>query len=561
MRRHRLPVPFYAASLFACAALGYAACDTAPISYIGLSMTAPAGVLDEATSLTLYVFPSSEASCNDDGTLSALPEGAASHQLQNAGCEGGAKWCGEIKLDQDDSEQMFYVEATSAAGLLAQGCTTAVIDKDPVEVSIKVQRHVEPACCGDGELQVGELCDLGGDDTCGGSTADTICTAECTTNVVWVDDQDGTPAAKGQGHLTMAFAPGEGQLSGGLRAAWNFSSTPVHVGLRTFQADLSAVTEPAVLEKAHRVYFRCSGTDQLPLREQSAPSIAAQGSGAVLAYLSNEKQSLRVDAVVLTLNSDGCSDQLTAPIVSNEQASVDDVDVAVGPGGLALVVWQQNGRILGRTYDGTAVGAAEFVISDAGAAPRVAGSSAGWVVVYQGAGTGDSDGVFMRRVSTSLVPSDPILVNAVTDGAQDQPDVAAVNDGSVAVVFRSGDDIFFQRYSAADAPTADDQDDPLNLETNGAQAAPAVGASPSGDFFAVAWESAGAIRARFIGKSDGFLFNNVSGQNDDFEVTDGTVGDPHAPAVAVGGYVAVGWQDLNSKTTPGLVMRRLPLPR
>lgn len=528
---------------------------------IGLVMSTPQGVLDEATSVKLSVFPAAGHSCGDDGGVGELPsEDVLDFPLSKSGCTGGATWCGEITLDRGDEPQMFYVEVAGDAGLLAQGCATAVIDKDPVEVGITVVRFVEPACCGDGIVQSTELCDEGGDDSCGGTTASATCSADCTTPVILLDDDGvGSPEATGQGHLGITFAPGDVQLDGGLRAAWNWGVAE-DIGLRILQSDLSPVSDPDSLAIARRVYFRCTGATAIALRDQDTPSITPLGNGAAIAFRSSEAVPLQFDAVALSMNDKGCSDKQEATLISDGNSSIDDIDIASGPAGTALVVWQQNGRILGRTFDGTDAGTQTITISDDGAAPRVAGYNSGWVVVYRGPGTGDDDGIVLKRISSSLGIGSAVLVNAATNGVQDQADIGVVSDGSAAVAFRSGGNVFFQRFLSSDAKVAGDQDAPLAVAPAADEAAPAVAGAASGDFFVVAWQSKNQIRARFAGKAEGFLFNNVTGQNDDFDATiNAGAGSPRAPTIATGDIVVIGWEDQGS-ATPGVLVRSFPLP-
>ncbi|MFX8308825.1 hypothetical protein ABTL21_19485, partial [Acinetobacter baumannii] len=87
------------------------------------------------------------------------------------------------------------------------------------------------------------------------------------------------------------------------------------------------------------------------------------------------------------------------------------------------------------------------------------------------------------------------------------------------------------------------QDKPLNT-SQGMLANPVVAAPhDAGTFYAVAWEKQDAadIVARFVDAASGFLFNSVTGQNDEFSATladqTGTRG---GPAIAIGPYVAVG---------------------
>lgn len=527
---------------------GAASCERAPVSGVGLSMSTPQGALDDATALELLVFPAADATCVD-GLASPIPGDARSFTLSKGDCAGGATWCGEITLERDESEQMFYVEASSSAGLLARGCATAVIDKDPIDVAIKVVRVVEESCCGDGELQPGELCDNGGSESCGGSTESFDCATDCTSKLLTIDDGNGV------GGLTMTFAGGDDELAGGLRAAWNHEAGVIDVGLRFLRSDLSPISMPAVLAEPFRVYLRCSGMVQPASRDQTTPTITPLVNGAALAFLSNENSLGRVDAVVLFTNSDGCSDMQSAVSASDELTSATDVAIAAGPSGQALVVWEQGGSLRARTFDGETLGAPFLVTAD-GSDVSVAGGPDGWALVFAGAGAGDADGVFLVRVSPSGDPSDPVLVNDKTSGVQDQPAVGVQSDGAVAVAFRSGDDVYLQRYRASLEAVVDDQESPLHVDASGAQRAPVVSAGPSGNYFVVAWESDATIRARYAAKDGSFLFNPISGQNDDFLVTR-DASTPLGPAIAIGDSVVFGWTDVGAG---GVVVRKFPLP-
>jgi hypothetical protein len=546
----------------ACFVLSLGSCEERRAADIGLVMSAPEGLLDEASAVRLHVFPADGRACRDDGSASELPGSAQKFQLSKSGCEGGATWCGEITLERDESTQMFYAEVTGAGELVAQGCATAAIDQDPVEVDIKVLRVVPPACCGNGTLEVGELCDTGPPGgACGTITADAVCDADCSAREIPIDYETQSAGPLGQTTLSLTFASGTGQLDGALRAVWQTSSSDTSdVGLRYLLPDLNPVTMPAGIGEPHRLTYRCNNTETPLNRRQRTPSVAPLGSGVVVAFVSNFTTPLRNDVQAQELPGTGCNNDLPLN-VSDTMAAVDalDVDVA-GSGNTALVVWEQNGQILGRPFAAGATQASldvtpPFTIS-AGRTPRVAASAGGWVVVYQGADAGDDDGVFARRVSATLSVGGPRLVNQQAQGTQDQPEVGALSDGRYAVAWRSAGDIFFQRFGADDAPVGGDQDAPLNTTTEGDQAAPSVGGA--GEFFAIAWENGAEIRSRFVGANGGFLFNNVSGQNDDFGVTRAAVA-PRRPAVTAGGFVVYGWED-QASAAPGMYVRRFPIP-
>ncbi|HTJ84957.1 MAG TPA: hypothetical protein VL400_24735, partial [Polyangiaceae bacterium] len=508
-----LKLPLAAGIALGAGILAVAACEESPAADIGLTMSAPQGILDDAKKLSLSVFPASGHTCGADGSVGDVPADAKKFQLKSSGCDSGVKWCGDVTLDQDGSEQMFFVEASGDAGVLGQGCSKAKIDQDPLEVSIKIVRFVEPSCCGDGKLQAGELCDLGGATDCSGSPADAVCQSDCTTKQIPVDFQEGgvSLGAIGQGSPSFVFAGGVGELAGGLHAVYQTDSTGnSDVGVRFFKSDLSPITSPASLAAPHRLMIRCTGSDVKLARQQKTPGIVAFGAdSALVAFRSNTVDVLRDDAYVAIVSGNGCNEATDPTLVSDGLAGVDAIDVAVGPAGSALVVYQEDGAILGVTYASGTGASAPFTIAAAGSEPRVAGGSSGWVVVYRGSSAGDDDGILMSRVSSTQTVSAPVLVNTATSGAQDQPDVASLSDGRAAIVWRSGGNVLAQRFGADDAPTDGDQAAPIS--TAGGATSPRVEGDSGTGYFAVAWAAGSEIRARYLGATSGFLFNPSSG--------------------------------------------------
>ena len=106
-------------------ALGAAACQHLGASEIALDMLAPAGVLDEASAVTLFVFPAEGRTCNADGGVSELPADAPTFSLSRTGCEGGAVWCTELSLERDDSERKLATEMSGPAAPPSHACAFA----------------------------------------------------------------------------------------------------------------------------------------------------------------------------------------------------------------------------------------------------------------------------------------------------------------------------------------------------------------------------------------------------------------------------------------------------
>lgn len=577
----RVVTPVLAAATPAAAALLVASCSAeTPAAAIGLVMKTEAALLDGATSVRLSVFDGDASACAEDGSAGDVPDDAQEFQLGREGCADGATWCGEIELDRDGSSKVFHVAAQGPDGLIAQGCAAATIDQDPLTVSIKVVRYVPPGCCNDGVLQPGEQCDSGvaaslacgeaAPGACGGVVEDAVCACDCTTRPVAVDRRADEPSAPpgDRAELALAFAPGQAELSGALRAAYTDLGAGAEGGadvvLRYLTPDAAPFDPVANADVADPLRIPLACTDPRGPgagRQQQSPAIAAlTPSATVLAYRSNQGSSTRFDAFLVHLGGQGCADG--APVrVNTEDLEVTAVDVAGGPSGIALVVFGQAGAVRGRFWSEGSGFADEFEIAAQGAAPRVAGSAQGWVVTYQGASGNDPDGIVVRTVLSGPQLGNTVAVNLQTQGVQDQPDVAMLPDGRFAVAWRSGSDVFVQRYAGDGVAVAGDQD----AAVGGAEGAPSTpvidGSGSTGSFFVVGWADAtGAVRARFLGGAGGFLFNSVTGQNDAFEATPaGSGGVRTRPAIAVGGsgHVAIGWQD---DAAGGVFVRRFPLP-
>ncbi|MFO0762310.1 MAG: hypothetical protein U0359_38075 [Byssovorax sp.] len=607
---------------FAPLALVSSACSVEPVD-IGLVMRAPQGLLDKATSVQLSVFDADRAECSATGHVDKMPEGEGVQRftLDSTGCTGGAAFCKTITLDKDGSSKMFAVVASNAAGVVAEGCTTATIDQDPLDVDITMQRYNPPGCCNDGVLQSGEQCDSGeasakdcagkAGGECKGIVADAVCACDCTAQEILLSVDDQTlpglknKPARSKSHLAMTFAPGAAAYPNALRALFTNTGPDAKGGAdiseRFLRQDLYPITDPPILQNQLALPIKCISTNAKPgtVRKQISPSIAVASSDTVaVVYASDEVTGGKSDIYLSPQNADGCADAhkctsdgecqtgtcvksgfndgLCAPartlnLPAASFPGAQEPDVAAGGTNAVLAVWTRDHTVRGRIWKTS--GALlppnlEISIAPNASGARVAGETSGWKVVYQGAGQGDGDGIFLRSVSQTGVPGPEVRVNAVTDGVQDQPDIAMLEDGRFIVVWRSAGDIYFQRFGGNGLPIGQDQDHPIHVDTSGDQQRPAAAASVGyGDFFTVAWESvkdggASNIMARFVGGTSGFRFNSVTGQNDEFSATQASVtGVRHLPAVAIGGggYVAIGWQD-DSDAHPGVYVRRFPLP-
>ncbi len=595
-------------------ALLFSACASHPVE-LGLGLAFPEGLLDHASSVTLSVFDAGLAKCDASTGSVAIPAGSPSYQLQNTGCTGTSVWCGSIQLAEDGSTKVFAVVAAEAGATIAQGCTTAVINQDPLQVDIQAYRYLEPKCCGDGKLEPGEQCDTGVAGSCvvGGPVSacsgilDTpVCFCDCTAKEILLSVDDATaplltnapPGSKTS--LALAFTPGGVSNPEMLRAVYldtdSASTTGLDLHASFLAADLYPIQDPAPLALQLQLPVLCEdvlSAAGAPL-DQLSPAIAQAADDTVVVVYQSNQVSLGTnwDVFLSPQIADGCtntnpctvatastdcqttcdaSTNTCAPWVQLDTAGSGATDprVAGGPTDEVLVTWTRPNGVYGRIWhtDGSmSPPGGEIPIASMDSAARVAGNLSGFWVVYQGQ---DATSVFMRTVDPTGTVGPEVQVNISTASAADQPDVAVLEDSSVIVVWRSGGDIYFQRFDTSGTMVPSDQDLPLNTTGTGAASMeqhPAV--AGANGFFVVAWETPGTgaavgtgnIAARFVGGAAGFGYNSVSGQNDDFIATDpGTAGDRYLPAVTMGAYTAIGWED-HSTTHSGVYVRRFPPP-
>ncbi len=113
-----------------------------------------------------------------------------------------------------------------------------------------------------------------------------------------------------------------------------------------------------------------------------------------------------------------------------------------------------------------------------------------FVMVWEGPGGSDPDGVFGRRFNSSGNPlATEFRANNATAGNQKRPSIDMDSDGDFVVTWMSPDGsmygIFAQRFTSAGAPTGPEFQ--VNTYETGNQWYPSVGLDADGDFV-VAWE-------------------------------------------------------------------------
>lgn len=539
-------------------------------------LSAPRGLLDKATQLEVRVLEGG-ATCDEATGAVAGAEAAREvlkKTLASGSCPAGVRFCGEVSLTRSKAARLFAATARGGSGApLAVGCATATIDDPTASISIKLLRYLEPAVCGDDVVQPTEQCEPDGTALC-----DDACQS---TEILLSVGASGNATSTGKaGDKTDPFFvwPAGAGDAGRFIALYTDAAVPnvnTEVGLRVMSADLSPAKSPPAL--ASGSIFLPKGTAFPPPAtsgRQSLPRAAVLGGKYYVVFQDDVSPgNSGLDIHLRVVNSLFQSEQTSDPVFVNGDSSgepnIQTTPAIAASADRLFVVWQdqQKGAVAGRTLlpPNNVLGSQNQISTGTGnTRPDVASTGKGWVTVWT-----SETGIKMRAINADGTPSGgEVAVNDSGAGAEGGR-IASLPDGRFAVVWSRDGDVFVQRFDARAVPVPGDQAQPLNdVVTEGAQTQPAIAAmSAGGGAYVVAWHdaSAGHVRARFVGGSEGFLYNNVNGQTTEFQASRAEGRDRASPVVASGGDVggapgvAIGWED-KSPSGAGVVVRRFPLP-
>jgi hypothetical protein len=391
---------------------------------------------------------------------------------------------------------------------------------------------------------------------------------------------DGVPSPSGPASFLWPTQSGDQGRFFAFFASTNTASSNVDVAMRVMGDKLQSLTQPPAAASAFLMPVDPSGVfppgSPAAANDQSQPVVAGSASLTWVAFTDTDNGS--PDIHLRSLDSSFAPQQAT-PLGINGDAGSGEPGIQQNPsmatsGSVLFLAWQDesDGQIRGRTYTpGSGLGTQNQISSGAqNKNVRVAATgSSGWVAVWE-SGTD----VKLRAIGSSGTPSGPDrTVNdaSLHHGTQDHPGVAVLGDGSICVVWADhgasgGADIFVQRYDKDLNKVPNDQAVRLNDAVSaGDQVSPVVaGSAAAGGSFVVAWvdNGAGHVRARLLDSAGGFFYNNVDGQNGEFQASISSSHTRANPTVAVGGAapaIAIGWEDRTSGN-PGIFVRRFPVP-
>ena len=558
--------------------------DRAPATSVRVdtSLSAPRALLDKASKVRIVVYEGAEAACapaRGEVTFPSLDDPTAATQvakgeLGSSGCGLGLRFCGDLSVARADTDRVFSAVAVDSADApVAIGCTTAKISEERATLEIKLLRFVAPPQCNNGKLEPTEQCEPGASATCDEGCLSrevllSVGSSQTGTQTGGPNDKSDPfflwPAGTGTTGRFFAFYTDRAVPGGG---------NNVEVALRAMGPDLAPLTTPPAL--AAGSIFLPNGAAFPPSpapRQQSTPQAAFLNGKYYVAFQDDDSPGANgIDIHLRSMDSALVAEQQGDPLGINGAAGAGEANIqgspaiAAGPRNRLYVAWEDAslGKVAGRTFTPPATLGNQTDISTGTGNKSVslAGTPQGWVAVWL-SGTAaklrilNEDGVGQGLEQT---------VNE--GGAAERPRVASLPDGRFAVTWAAGGDIFVQRFTATGSKVGGDQAARINdVVFEGVQTQPTIAALPAavGGAYAVAWLDAesGHVRARLLGGSSGFLFNNVDGQTGEFQASrqDGhTRATPVAVAGGSGPFLAIGWEDRTAPTA-GIVSRLFPMP-
>lgn len=569
-------------SVWLALACGVLSCDAArdatPRVGIATQLVAPRSVLAHATKLTLAVIEG-DVSCEPSTGEVVFPNGpAAAKQLASAelgasGCADGEAFCGQITVERSATPRVFSAVAADATDTtVALGCATTTLDRETASVAITMVRYLAPPVCGDGVLQPTEQCE---------AESGSICDDECQTKEILLSvgsQANGTyTGTSGDKSQPFFLWPSQGGANAPFVAFFTDRATGQSnnrdVGLRTMSADLTPVTTPPALAAASIFLPNGTGFPPKPAPfQQSAPAAASMQGTTYVVFQDDDSVSPNgLDIHLRSMDASFVAQQGTTPIGvngpdGNGEANIQQAPaIAAGPEGRLFIAWEDaaQGKIVGRTFTPPDTLGSQNDISTGNGNVHVAlaATSTGWVAVWQSGTT-----IKLRTINASGTPEGSEQTVSEGGAVAEAPSVATLSDGRFAVAFSANDDVFVQRYDARGTKVAGDQAASVNdVVKDGAQNTAVIAATPAASgSYAVAWLDAasGHVRARMLGGSTGYLFNNVNGLSTEFQASRAEQRARKTPVVVSGGagpFVAIGWED-TSKPFAGIIVRRFPLP-
>jgi len=493
-----------------------------------ISLSDPLGLIDDSDELRLYLMPAETHVCMAaTGAVApmvpdapvGMTEGAVVDILLTA---SGGRAMQEVSIPPGSYVALVRGKGTDPTSgvrntIIATGCAEVieVAASESRGVAITLNPVISMGVCSDTVLSPDEQCTTPG-------VGD--CSATCQTTPYQLN----TTIAMGAQETPRVSG------SGSQRALTTFVSERLEVGARVLGPDGRILAMPALLAEDRNVNEVLNDTGFMTL-----PGVIASASSAVA---STGRMAIVTTLVPRAMEFDvrvGFFDTGLAPEgdfigVTVDAGRQDQIVGAFAGSGAFAAAWHDDAAgIAVRTFASgsrTPSGSASTALDAMGGAPASAGLASGFVVAYEVSGD-----VMVQRVDAAGAAMGTAVAAFDGAGSQTQPAVAGLSSGGFVVVFTDADvdadgtGIRGVIFDAGGVATADFQ---VNSTTGGPQSAPSVAAHE--DRIAVAWESGGAVRARFLTLAgEGALNRERMPSTSDFELAGGAT-QPSVAALGAG---------------------------
>ena len=354
---------------------------------------------------------------------------------------------------------------------------------------------------------------------------------------------------------TYTYTPNAGYVGSD---SFTFTVTDPGLGSDTATVNVTVLSSGGSLNLSTGSEARVNSTTS---NKQQDPAVANLSGGGYVVVWQHGADSEEEAGNVYAQRYDSSGNTVGSQITVGSYGGHDDngvlfeADVTGLTGGGFVVTWQEDEEVLARIYDSSGnPSGSEFTVNtttgNTQESPAIAATGdGGFVVVWDGNGSGDSSGVFGQRYNSSgsSVGSE-FRVNTTTSNTQDDPNVAALNNGGFVVVWDgngTGDSsgVFAQLYNSSGNTVGSEFR--VNTTTSDTQSNASVTTLNNGDFLVV-WQSDeqdgddwGIYAQRFdsSGSTVGSEFRvNTTTSNDQTE--------PEVTALNDGGFMVV-WESAN----------------
>jgi len=510
------------ASVLAASALGCAGDSEMPAGR-GLTLRDPQDLLDDVVGpLRLLAFAAETYAC-DPATGTLAPDPADAAEIDGTVVDIRFETAAGATIDVRPGSYSLLVRGRGTdvvSGrmdvIIATGCVTeSIADGETREVSIELHPIVGEGVCGDGVLSPDEQCEDAG------TVSGDGCSDTCRTEPFLVSRPPGGAAA---GESLPATGWAEGSR---LAVVYDSAGTNREVNMMLFDDAGAIITAPTALQLDAPVEI-------LPA-VQTAPAAAVGGGRVALAFADFQGTSMGGDVRVRFFDRDRNAAGPSVLATADSTGVQTDPAIASMGDGTTLVVFADarsatglGGRLFAAGAT-TPSGSTSFEVgagTTGGGSPAVAARPTGFVVAFAAGGD-----VFVQRFGADGTAEDAMAVPVPEDmgGTQDQPSVAALDDGTFMAVWHDASGIGARVFADDGSPVT-----PGFRAQAGAGAGEVTPAVAAGrGRFVVAWQRGGEIRARIFG-SDGSPALN----RDPVPTTGETVlatGAVSEPAVAAGG--------------------------